>query len=168
MDREGVKYFNLWKVFMRYISTTDRKEYSYLLELLDTMSGYITNYKWLITDVEAYSLNNELFDLINEKDYIILSTDNLIDYLKKENFQWIWAVFSAIPETISDEEILTYKLPKARDNYHIYEDDFAIIQHPLAEIEIVAEDSLSIFIVTNKKEIFERFKRLYPNSKRNY
>ena len=135
---------------MRYISTKDRKEYSYLLETLDAISKYIVNYKWLITDIEAYPLRRDLFDLINEKDYIILSTDKLIDYLNEDNFQWIWAVFSAIPKTISDEEILRYRRPKAGDNSQIYEDDVSIIQHPLDEIEIIVEDSSAISIVTDK------------------
>lgn len=153
---------------MRYISTGDRKEYSYLLEILDAIGKYIVNYKWLITDIEAYPLSRDLFNLINEKDYIILSTDKLIDSLNEENFQWIWAVFSAIPDNISDEEILSYRLPNARDNNQLYEDGVSIIQHPLAEIEIVAEDSSSIFIVTDKKEVLETFKKIYPNSQRNY
>ncbi len=135
---------------MRYISTTDRKEYSYLLEILDAISKYIVNYKWLITDIEDYPLRRDLFDLINERDYIILSTDKLINYLNEENFQWIWAVFSAIPKTISDEKISRYRLPKARDNNQIYEDDVSIIQHPLDEIEIIVEDSSAISIVTDK------------------
>lgn len=117
---------------MRYISTRDRKEYSYLLEILEALIKYTVNYKWLITDIEAYPLSKDLFDLISEKDYIILSTDKLIDSLNEENFQWIWAVFSAIPDNISDEEILSYKLLNARDNNQIYEDGVAIIQHPLA------------------------------------
>lgn len=50
----------------------------------------------------------------------------------------------------------------------LYEDGVSIIQHPLAEIEIVAEDSSSIFIVTDKKEVLETFKKIYPNSQRNY
>lgn len=97
-----------------------------------------------------------------------MSTDKLIDSLNEENFQWIWAVFSAIPDNISDEEILSYRLPNARDNNQLYEDGVSIIQHPLAEIEIVVEDSSSIFIVTDKKEVLETFKKIYPNSQRNY
>lgn len=153
---------------MRYISTTDREYYSYLLELFDGLGKDIINYKWLITDIEAYPLSGELSDLINKNNHLIFSTDKLISYLKEDNFQWIWAVFSAIPESISDEEILSYNLPYSRDNSQIYEDDVNLIQHPLAEIEIVVEDSSSIFIVTDKKEVLDSFKKLYPKSRQNY
>ncbi|WP_167959048.1 hypothetical protein [Anaerosporobacter faecicola] len=73
--------------------------------------------------------------------------------LSECDFQWIWAVFSAIPEKISNEEVLKYSLPYAAENEEIYKDDVAIIQHPLADFEIVAEDSSSVFIVSKDKQI---------------
>lgn len=153
---------------MRYISDTDKKYYAYLLEFFELLQKDILDYKWLITDIEVNPSSQELVDLFSQHEAIILSTKNLIEYLNKEDFQWIWAVFSAIPKSFSDEEILKYKLPYARDNDEIYKDDQNIIQHPLAEIEIVAEDSSSIFLVTDKEEILNSFKKLYPNCKENY
>ena len=58
--------------------------------------------------------------------------------LEKIDFQWIWGVFSAIPKQYSEEEMLGYELPYADGNSDIYKDDSFIIQHPLADIEIVA------------------------------
>ena len=66
------------------------------------------------------------------------------------------------------EEVLKYELPFADGNYDIYKEDIFVIQHPLADIEIVAEDSSSMFIVAKDDEIANRFKEVYKNSKINY
>ncbi|MBR3571575.1 MAG: hypothetical protein IKL15_02825, partial [Mycoplasmataceae bacterium] len=66
------------------------------------------------------------------------------------------------------EEVLKYELPFADGNYDIYKDDIFVIQHPLADIEIVADDSSSVFIVAKDDEIAEKFKEAYKNVKVNY
>lgn len=152
----------------RYIS--DKEEYyTYMLKLLNAIGGRSLNYNWLITNIEAYPQDNgELDKLIRENDYLFLSTDELISMLEKNDFQWIWGVFSAIPKEYTKEEVLKYELPFADGNYDIYKDDIFVIQHPLADIEIVAEDSSSVFIVAKDDDIAEKFKDLYKNVKVNY
>lgn len=140
-----------------------------MLELLLAIGGVNLKYKWLISDFVAYPPYGGGYDkLLQNNAYLILSNKDLMHMLTQCDFQWIWAVFSAIPENISDEEILQYKLPIADDNVEIYKDNTAIIQHPLADIEIVAEDSSSVFIVSKDAQVAEKFKRLFPKCKTNY
>ena len=153
----------------RYISVKEEKYYTHMLKVLNAIGGRNLEYNWLITDIEAYPQDDgELDKLISENDYLFLSTDELIAMLEKNGFQWIWAVFSAIPNKYTKEEVLKYELPFADGNYDIYKEDIFVIQHPLADIEIVAEDSSSVFIVAKDDEIAEKFKEAYKNVKVNY
>lgn len=153
----------------RYISEKEEKYYTHMLKVLNSIGGRNLEYNWLITDIEAYPQDDgELDKLISENDYLFLSTDELITMLEKEDFQWIWGVFSAIPKKYAKEEVLKYELPFADGNYDIYKEDIFVIQHPLADIEIVAEDSSSVFIVAKDDEIADKFREVYKNTKINY
>ena len=153
----------------RYISYKEEKYYTCMLKIISAIGGRKLKYNWLITDIEAYPIeDNNLNRLINENKYLILSNDKFLDLLEEDDFQWIWGVFSAIPEKYSTKQILQYNLPYANGNTNIYKDNNYIIQHPLAEIEIVAEDSSSVFIVSKNDKIAELFKKTYPNSRENY
>lgn len=148
----------------RYVSFHERKFYTHMLEILLAIGGEDLRYKWLITDIEAYPFYEGKYDDFMEKnDYLILSSSELLKMLVKyDDFQWIWAVFSAIPEDIDNETILKYDLPYADCNAAIYKDDVAIIQHPLADIEIVAHDATLVLIVAKEDEIAEKFKKIFP------
>lgn len=104
---------------------------------------------------------------MHEKDYVFISNSDLLDILEKKDFQWIWGVFSAIPFNYSIEDILKYELPYAEDNRDIYLDNNFVIQHPLADIEVVAFDSSGMHIVSKDKDICDKFKILYPDAKEN-
>ncbi len=152
----------------RYISVHDRRFYTYMLEIVLAIGGNNLRYKWLITDITAYPQDRRYGNLIANSNHLILPNGDFLKMLSKCNFQWIWAVFSAIPENISNEAILKYELPYADGNEEIYKDNAAIIQHPLADIEIVAEDSSSVFIVAKENQITDKFKALFPMAKSNY
>lgn len=153
----------------RLISCDDEKFYTHMLKVLSSIGGKSLNYNWLISDIIAYPQDNgELDKLISENQYLFIDNSKLIEILEKRDFQWIWAVFSAIPKQYSIDEVLKYSIPFAEINTLIYQDNNPIIQHPLADIEIVAEDSSSVFIVAKDDDIIEKFKKSYPKSKANY
>ena len=154
----------------RLQSRKDCKGYTLMKQLLINLELESSDYNWLITDIEAYPQSKEIFEIINNKEYIILSTKELMNILKIEDFQWIWAVFSAIPSKYSTDEILKYELPYIQPIDKDY-DPFGEnpkIQHPLAEFEIGAWDSSGMFIVTNDEKILEKFKENYPLSKETF
>ncbi len=152
----------------RYISQRERPYYTRMLEIISALDGDNLSYKWLITTIEACPKKRSKYaDRIENGEDIILSTAELMKMLTEDDFQWIWAVFSAIPAQISDAEILRYPLPSV-DNDDIYQNDTAIIQHPLAEAEIVAMDSSSVFLVSKNERMIEQFKSLFPLAQTNY
>ncbi len=151
----------------RYISTKDRKFYTHMQEIILALGGRDLPYKWLISSIEAGIVKTAKYaDMVEKHEYLILSNAELIEMLTEDDFQWIWAVFSAIPEQRSDAEILEYELPSV-DNQAIYKKDAAIIQHPLAEMEIVAVDSSCVSIVARDAQMAEKFKGLFPKAKEN-
>lgn len=60
----------------------------------------------------------------------------------------------------SNEEILQYELPFADGNCDIYRDK-PVIQHPLAEIEVVAFDALHFQVTARDEEILEGLRKEY-------
>ncbi len=146
----------------RFISKYDEKDYTYMLKLINSIGGRNLKYNWLITDIEAYPNDNNIFYKL-ENEYVILSNDELLDILEKEDFQWIWAVFSAIPSNIDEKDILQYQLPNRYNISPGYNSE-ASIQHPLADIEIDCADS-SYFIINFKdKSIKNIFLKCYPKA----
>jgi len=158
----------------RCVSVKEENGYTMMLKVINSIGGRSLNYNWLITDIEAYpqksfkDLDEKLYNYLNEKDYVFISNSDLLDMLEENDFQWIWGVFSAIPNIYSLDDVLKYDLPYAEDNCDIYLDNNFIIQHPLAEIEIVAFDSSGMHIVAKDDEICERFKKVFNKSKDNY
>lgn len=157
----------------RLISVGDKAGYTVMLKVINAIGGRDLKYNWLITDIEAYpqkglkELDEDLYNYLTEKDYVFISNSDLLDILEKNDFQWIWGVFSAIPVNYSIEEILKYELPYAEDNRDIYLDNNFVIQHPLAEVEIVAFDSSGMHIVAKDKDICDKFKTIYPDATEN-
>lgn len=151
----------------RYISDTDENSYTHMLKVLNSIGGRNLKYNWLITEIQAYPTDTETNSLLINTRYLVLSTNELLNVLEKEDFQWIWGVFSAIPEKYSKEEILASEIPWADGNSLIYQ-NAPIIQHPLADIEIVAFDSTLVQITSKDNKIAELFKTAYPSAKENY
>lgn len=153
------------KVLKRLVSETDEKYYTYMLKILNSIGGKSLDVNWLITNIEAYPQENGEFKNIEpESGYIFISNSDLIDMLEKNNFQWIWGCFSAFPINISLEEILKYELPYNMNNYEIHKEK-PIIQHPLAIIEINAEDACSVSITATDDKYIDLFKTAYTKSK---
>lgn len=80
--------------------------------------------------------------------------------LNTNEIQFIGGVFSAIPKHISLDEILKHELPYS-EGVHTF-DEIVEIQHPLAEIEIVAFDSSSVEIICKREDIIQAFEKEFP------
>lgn len=138
----------------RYISKRDDKCYTNMLKIINAIGGRNLDYNWLITEIETNTVDY-FYD-----QYIILSNNELLDKLESNEIQWIWGNFSGIPTKYSKKEILNSKLP-GLDNI---DKKIITIQHPLAEIEIIAYDSTFVQIITKDENIAKNFKKLYPKS----
>ena len=95
----------------RLQSRKDLHGYTYMKEILQNLELTNKDYWWLISDIEAYPQKEKYMNILDGNDYLLLSTKDLVDMVEYENFQWIWAVFSAIPSKYSKEDILKYELP---------------------------------------------------------
>lgn len=118
----------------------DGRKYTYMLDIINSLGGNNLNCNWLITDIEAYPMDKDINSIIYDQNYVILSNNELINMLEKENFQWIWAIFSMIPKKYSKKDILKYKLPSIK-NISLNGDNSLNIQHKLASLEIDCIDS---------------------------
>ena len=138
----------------RCISKGEDDYYTDILKVVNAIGGRSLDYNWLITEIETST-----GDYFNDE-YVIVSNDELLDDLENKEIQWIWGTFSAIPKKYKQEEILKYNLPGVEniDKKEIK------IQHPLAEIEIIAYDSTFVQLIAKDKTIAEKFKKLYKKA----
>ena len=136
--------------------------YTDMLKVLRSLEPYYLNYNWLITDIMAYPKHKELDELFSRQP-VWLSGERFRDALMTENFQFIWSVSSGFPKNVTIEDILRYPLPFA-DGYAGFWVDNVGIQHPLAEVEIVAWDSSLTIFITKHEELAAKFKQGFPQA----
>ena len=119
--------------------------YTDLKGILNMLGSSVTDYNWLISGYECYPQDSDISKIFKGNP-VIISHSEMYRILEKENFQWIWGVFSAIKGDISKEEIFSHPIPFAEGNSNIWKVPVSI-QHPLAEIEIVAWDSSESIVI---------------------
>ena len=139
--------------------------YTYLKKIFQLMNHFQKDYNWLITDCEAYPKKEGHYERITQgKGYAWISGEELTNIIKKDDFQWHFAVLSGFDKCFDKSEILKYEFPYA-DGYGGFFFFVITIQHPLACIEIVAWDSGLTLIISKKSEIVEKFREMFPLSK---
>ena len=149
----------------RLISQKDLKYYTYLRQVLLNLQLANKDHWWLISDITAYPKTPKYAQMIDQRVYLLLRTSQLMEMLENDDFQWIWAVFSGIPGTYREEEILQYALPHLeiieQGQYNPYADE-PKLQHPLAEFELYAVDSSYMFFITENEDLLAQFQKAYP------
>ncbi len=144
------------------IDKKNHRHYTYLSKVFSGLGSEQNNYNWLICDCECYPSDKETEDML-DREYCWLSGEELTALVEKEDFQWIWAVLCGFEKYVTLEEILEYPLPCAEDYNGYYKNPLAL-QHPLSSIEIVPCDSSWTLILSNRKDITDRYMRVYPNN----
>ncbi len=134
--------------------------FTFLKEIFHGINNVQRDYNWLITDHECYPQNASYAEIFSS-DYCWLSGDELTEIIEHENFQWIWGVFSAFPKNISVETIMKEPLPIADGNCNIWKKPVTL-QHPLAEIEIIAWDSAMTVVISRNNEIVHALSENIP------
>lgn len=151
----------------RIWSYNDFKYHTYMRSVLSNLHLDNSNYVWLISDIDAYPMEQKYQRLLNQNDgaFVLLTTNELVDMLDKDDFQWIFAVFSAIPSKYSKDEILSSKLPYIQSfttgQYNPYEDP-PKLQHPYAELEILCSES-GLALVSQDDKLIDTFRKCYPH-----
>lgn len=113
----------------------------------------VDEYNWLITNIECYPNDEKIVEILSGE-YCWITGKDLLQLLHKEDFQWIWGVFSAFSKEVELNEILNYSLPYA-DGYTGFWKNPISIQHPLAKLEVVAWDGLVILVISRENRIIE-------------
>lgn len=125
----------------------------YLNEIFRYMDDRQVNYNWLISDYECYPQKQSIAEKLQEE-YCFFSGSELTQIAEDENLQWIWGVFSAFPQYIMKEDILKHPLPQAREYTDIWKNPINI-QHPLAEMEIIAWDGIATICLSKDDNIID-------------
>lgn len=143
----------------------DRGEryYTFLQKLFESMNHVQRNYNWLITSHECWP-KNEAYAEILSAEFCWMTGDQLTEMISQEDFQWIWGVLSAFPKEIAKEMALEYELPEAEGCRGIWQNPVTI-QHPLAEIEIVAWDSKLTVVISKDDRIIDLLREQYVLAK---
>jgi hypothetical protein len=136
--------------------------YTHLLKVFQAIGDEQIKYNWLITNFECYPEDEEVIELFS-KEYVWISGEQLTEIIHKDDFQFIWGVFSGFSKGTTLAEALNYDLPFA-DGYEGFWVDNVNIQHPLADIEIVAWDSSLTLLISKDDDLVDKFSHSFPLS----
>lgn len=136
------------------------KYFTFLKKIFDSIENVQKNYNWLITGYECYPQNIKYVERLS-KEWCWITGKELTKMIEKENFQWIWGVFSAFPQSVTKDDVLKYELPKADGNEKICKNPISI-QHPLSVMEIIAWDSSMTILISKFDEIVEKLLKSNP------
>lgn len=136
--------------------------YTHMDKVFNAIENEQLKYNWLITDCECYPQDKNIDKLFSEE-YVWISGKQLTEIISNEDFQFIWGVFSGFSPTVALEDVLKYKFPFA-DGYTGFWVTDVDIQHPLAEVEIVAWDSSLTLIIGRDHNLVQNFMNNLPLS----
>lgn len=136
--------------------------YTHLHEILLAIEPAQNHYNWLITNCECFPKSPKIDEQFS-KEYAFLSGEALSRLVEEDDFQWVWAVFSAFEKSLTLDKILKQPLPYADGNPNFWMNPLTI-QHPLAQIEIVAFDSTLTLFLANDPVLTNRFLTSFPDS----
>jgi len=136
---------------------------TYLRGVFKALENKQKDYQWLISDIDCYPQNERFWRMTDQK-YCWISGEELTEMIDEEDFQWVWATFSAFDPQTTLMEVLQYPLPECLNNYQFYI-DYPQIQHPLAEMEIDAIDSSYTLFFSKDPRWAEKIMHEYPSSK---
>ena len=142
----------------------DESWYTQMGKVFEAINNKQKEYNWLITDI-CDGAPEKIWELCsNEENFCWLTGEELSKIVEEQDVPWGWAVLSGFDKNISSSEVLLYPQPYA-DGYKGFWRNPLSIQHPLANLEIVAWDSSSILCFSRNEDIVKDFLNFFPLSK---
>lgn len=135
--------------------------YTYLGKVFEAIGNAQRNYNWLISYPDCYPATPEFAELLAGES-CWLTGEELTEMIQREDFQWIWGVLSGFPKDISWEKVMEHPVPNP-DSPGFWRYPLAL-EHPLARLEIAAQDSSLTLLLSDKKEIVDAFRSFFPLS----
>lgn len=118
----------------------------------------LPSHNWLITGLECYDHCG--WDGCEKwaEQRLFLTDEELRHDVNLRNMQIIWGVFSAIPAEFTKEDIFKYPLPESENPR--YMSSRIVPQHPLAFLELYADDGCFTLISSHDASLLEPLYRL--------
>ena len=148
------------------ILTGGGRFYTYLGPLFAAIGQRQEQYNWLITDFEGGFPLEERVRLnrrnLRER-YAWIDGGTLTRLAGQGNAQWSWGVFSGFDRSVTLKQALEYDLPWADGNPGFWKNPVSI-QHPLAQMEIVAWDNACTILISRDQKAVCEFAAAFPDS----
>ncbi|CAA7386748.1 hypothetical protein [Chryseobacterium fistulae] len=132
-------------------NSTKIKFHTDLSGILKPIWDELSEYKWIITDVD-FITDNEI-SLNFEEDFFVLNSDEF-EKLMKSNTQIIWGVIAAVNHEF---QINTREISKvSAEDFNVWKNDVFLI--PESDLEIIAFDSGYTILKFKNIELSNKFK----------
>jgi hypothetical protein len=138
-------------------------DYIYFNQVFLKMGSFYQQYNWLLTDYECFDYPSKKIPK-NER-CIWLTGSELEEVIGQTQLPFIWGVFSAFHKNVKKEEVflnLSNNFPIA-EGCEVWRSAFRI-QHPLAQIEMIAWEATYFIIVSKNEELIQHFRDSFPES----
>ena len=110
-------------------------------------------HNWLITDLDCFDYCGwDGCEKWAERE-LFLTDEEFLHDINLRNMQMIWGVFSAIPAEYTKEEIYKYPLPESENPRYMA--NRIVPQHPLAIVELYADDGCFTFVSSHDASLLE-------------
>lgn len=110
-------------------------------------------HNWLITDLECYDYHGWAGSEKWAKQELLLTDEEFLRDVNLRDMLIIWGVFSAIPSEYTKEDIYKYPLPESQIPY--YMSNRIVPQHPLAFLELYADDGCFTSVSSHDATLLE-------------
>ncbi|MBE6680956.1 MAG: hypothetical protein E7600_01545 [Ruminococcaceae bacterium] len=139
--------------------------YTLMKKVFNSMENDQLKFNWLIANYECFPVTEEYEKIFgwHTCSPVFMSGERITEIVNTEDFLWVWGTFLSFAKDISEEEIMSHKLPWC-DEYNGYWKIPYSMQHPLAETEIIAFDSTFTIVLTKNKELYDKIRKAYPLS----
>ena len=148
-----------------YINDVNSKSLTYMKPIFEAIDNRQLEYNWLITNFDGYPRNPAYEKLLfsQTQDYSWITGEQLTAMVNDEDFPWVWGVLSGFDNNVILSNVLKYELPFADGNKNFWIDEVSI-QHPLAEVEIVAFDGSFTLFLCKDDTLADLIMKAFPES----
>lgn len=137
------------------------KWYTMLPDILPALQSVFLSHNWLITDVSC-NRDNPIWDTMERDGYCWLTGQELVDFARTDNSQFIGAVFSGFAPDVTLEQVLAHPMPNWENPGYWYWP--LHLQHPLANVELTPWDSTCLLFLSHDEPLVRRFRAAFPKS----
>jgi hypothetical protein len=141
-------------------STKNLQSHTNLINLLNSSWIDISEFNWLVSDVDLVNFSKHTLPIDLGENYSILSSENF-KKLIKSNTQIIWGVISAVKKS-ENPKFDKINFPYVEGNDDVWKNDEFQVEN--AVFEITAWDSSYTIVKFKNAELSEKFKNHFDEA----